>query len=175
MFWISLFCVISTEIEAAYAVGRLPPILSGAVLVSKSENANCNSLTAWPPRWLAWRAGKASALPTVWHHSVEFHGLYASNFSFVSEHGCVVSIPFLGRNVQSSFSATDGRVDSTSILSMHNVIIVFRRMVSTPGLHWFGVSSNYRFTSLSSPPGPKSGQRSGILIQSLQHEGLRWR
>ena len=31
----------------------------------------------------------------------------------------------------------DGRVNSTSILSMHNVIIMFRRVVSTPGLHWF--------------------------------------
>ena len=47
MFWISLLCAISTEIEAAYAVGRLPPIPSSAALVSKSENTNCNSLTVW--------------------------------------------------------------------------------------------------------------------------------
>ena len=41
MFWISLLCAISTEIEAAYAVGRLPPIPSSAALVSRSENTNC--------------------------------------------------------------------------------------------------------------------------------------
>ena len=136
MCWISLFGAISTEIEAAYAVGQLPPIPSSAALVSKSENTNCNSLTVWPLRWLAWRAEKAGALPTVWHHSVEFHGLYASHFHFVTEHGCVVSIPYLSRNMQSYFSATDGRVDSIYDLHMHSVMTWLRRVVSTPGLHW---------------------------------------
>ena len=61
------------------------------------------------------------------------HGLYASNFSFVSEHACVVSIPFLGRNVQSRFfCATDGRVDSTSILSMEKLYYV-----QASGLHFW--------------------------------------
>ena len=116
-FWIQLLCATSTEIEAAYAVGRLPPIPSSCCLI-------------------AWRAEKAGALPTVWRHFVEFHYLSASHYNFVSEHGYVVSTPFLGRNVKATFAAIDGRVVSTSLLCMHNVTITLRRVVSAPGLHW---------------------------------------
>ena len=153
-------------------MGRLPPILSSAALVSKSENTNCNSLTVWPPQWLAWRAG---TLPTVWHHSVEFHGLYASHFNFVSEHGCVcvVSIPFLGRNMQSNFlqlmdewTPLPSCACATSKLFQASGLHSRIALVGTGCLR----TSNYHLTSLSSPPGPKSGQR-----RSCHETGDRWR
>ena len=78
----------------------------------------------------------APFLRKLWHHSVEFHGLFASHFNFGSKHGCVVSIPFLSRNMQSYFSATDGQVDSIYVLHRHNVMTWLRRVVSTPRLHW---------------------------------------
>ena len=88
-----------------------PPFLPAAALV----DTNCNSLTVWPLRWLAWRAEKAGALPTVWYHFVEFYCLSASHFNFVSMHGYVVSTPLPGRNMQAI------------------------RVVSAPGLQWLPV------------------------------------
>ena len=49
---------------------------------------------------------------------------------------------------------------------------MFRRVVSTPGLHWFSAYLELSLYIIIEPTRSLSGQRSGILIQSLQHEGL---
>ena len=50
----------STDIEAAYAVGGLPPLLPLDTMVRKSEKAIWYlPLTVWPPWWLAWETGEA--------------------------------------------------------------------------------------------------------------------
>ena len=60
--WFFLHDATSSEIEAAYAVGGLPPVRNSAAMVSKCEKTICKSLTVWPLWWLAWIAGKAGAL-----------------------------------------------------------------------------------------------------------------
>ena len=66
--WFFLHDATSSEIEAAYAVGGLPPVRNSAAMVSKCEKTICKSLTVWPLWWLAWIAGKAGAWSTVWRH-----------------------------------------------------------------------------------------------------------
>ena len=100
--WFFLHDAISSEIEAAYAVGGLPPVRNSAAMVSKCEKTICKSLTVWPLWWLAWIAGKAGAWSTVWHHLGRLYNPSASSIASVSVTRCVVSTPLLCTSVRVS-------------------------------------------------------------------------
>ena len=66
-------CITSSEIEAAYAVGGLPPVRNSATMVSKCQKTICKSLTIWPLWWLAWIAGKAGEWMPLAHFCNNTH------------------------------------------------------------------------------------------------------
>ena len=130
--WFFLHDATSSEIEAAYAVGGLPPVRNSAAMVSKCEKTICKSLTVWPLWWLAWIAGKAGAWSTVWRHLGRLQSFRQQSCFCVCDKVC--GLHPLAVNERASFYKS-GQVASTPILCRHTSATCSIRKFCTLGLH----------------------------------------
>ena len=129
--WFFLHDATSSEIEAAYAVGGLPPVRNSAAMVSKCEKTICKSLTVWPLWWLAWIAGKAGAWSTVWRHLGRLQSFRQQSCFCVCDKVC--GLHPLAVNERASFYKS-GQVASTPILCRHTSATCSTRKFCTLGL-----------------------------------------